>query len=68
MALGDEFELANAAAMYHARNIVRTENIASGEEEKEIQALTDGVKPVWEENWFDGLTYCAYTAMTFPIC
>ena len=46
--------------MYHARLVVHDERRVSGEEQKELQAAKDGVKPQWMENWFDGLTYCKY--------
>jgi hypothetical protein len=64
VALGNDFESANAAAMYHARLVVHDDEQASGEEQKELQAARDGVKLQWMENWFDGLTYCKYQ---FPI-
>ncbi len=60
VALGNDFESANAAAMYHARLIVHDDERASGEEQKELRAVKDGVKAQWMENWFDGLTYCTY--------
>lgn len=58
-ALGNDFESANAAAVYHARLVVRDEQ-TSGEEQSELEAAKDGVKSQWMENWFDGLTYCKY--------
>jgi hypothetical protein len=65
--VGDDFESANAAAMYHARLVVRDER-ASGEEQKELQAAKEGVNPQWMENWFDGLTYCKPLLSTIRIC
>jgi hypothetical protein len=62
VALGDDFESANAAAMYHARLVVRNDERASGEEQKELQAAKDGVKAQWMENWLDGLTYCKHNS------
>ena len=58
--LGDDFESANAAVMYHARGIVATTATTTGEEQKEIEALKDGNSStkLWAENWYDGLTYC----------
>jgi hypothetical protein len=58
--LGDDFESANAAVMYHARNIVATAEAASGGLQQELAALTIGNEQtrLWEENWYDGLTYC----------
>jgi hypothetical protein len=58
VALGDDFESANAAAMYQARSVVTSYEKTTGEEAKEIQAYKDGVQAQWMENWFDGLTYC----------
>ena len=46
--------------MYHARLVVHDDERASGEEQKELQAVKDGVKTQWMENWFDGLTYCKH--------
>jgi hypothetical protein len=44
--------------MYQARDVIRKFEVKSGEEEREMQAMKDGVKPEWMENWFDGLTFC----------
>lgn len=61
--LGDDYESANAAVMYHAREVVAAFESASGETQKEIEALNEGDEKtkVWVENWCDGLTYCAFT-------
>jgi hypothetical protein len=58
--LGDDFESANAAVMYHARGIVATAQTTTGERQKELEALKAGNEQtkVWAENWYDGLTYC----------
>lgn len=58
--MGDDFESANAAVMYHARGIVGKGRIASGEQQKELAAWKDGDESTktWAENWYDGLTYC----------
>jgi hypothetical protein len=60
--LGDDFESANAAVMYYARDIVNASKSASGELQKEIAALKsdDDQAKVWVENWYDGLTYCEF--------
>jgi hypothetical protein len=58
VATGDNFESANAAAMYHARVVIGDNKRASGEEQRELQAAQGDVNPLWMENWFDGLTYC----------
>jgi hypothetical protein len=46
--------------MYHARDIVAATETASGEQQKEQQALKQGGESIklWAENWYDGLTYC----------
>jgi hypothetical protein len=58
--LGDDFESANAAVMYHARGIVSAAEVATGQQKKEFDALKDGdaTTKIWAENWYDGLTYC----------
>lgn len=63
MALGDDFESANAAAMYEARSTVSGYERITGEQQKEIQAARDGVNAQWMENWFDGLTYCTWNGL-----
>lgn len=57
-AVGHNFESANAAVMYHARSLVVASKQATGEYEKELEALREGVKPEWMENWYDGLGFC----------
>ncbi|RFU32576.1 hypothetical protein B7463_g3764, partial [Scytalidium lignicola] len=61
--LGDNFESANAAVMYHARNFVVNSEKASGEEQEEMKTLIEEVRPEWLENWYDGLTYCTWNAL-----
>lgn len=58
--LGDDFESANAAVMYHARDIVSAAETLTGEQQKELEALKEGDEStkLWAENWYDGLTYC----------
>ncbi len=58
VATGDKFESANAAVMYQARNLVLTSKKNTGEYDKEMTALREGVRPEWYENWYDGLGYC----------
>lgn len=62
-AIGHNFESANAAVMYHARNLVTSSKRSTGEYEEEMKALREGVKPEWMENWYDGLGFCAYTPL-----
>ncbi|GKT64585.1 raffinose synthase Sip1 [Colletotrichum tofieldiae] len=56
-ATGDNFESANAAVMYQARNYILQEKKASNELLAEMKAIEQGVKPEWMENWYDGLGY-----------
>ncbi len=60
--LGDEFESANAAVMYHARSVVSASAAATGEQQKEPEVLkeADESTNMLQENWYDGLTYCEY--------
>ena len=60
--LGDNFESANAAVMYHARSFVATAEKLSGEQQRELEATKTGdeITKVWAENWYDGLTYCEF--------
>lgn len=57
VAVGDSFESANAAVMYHARGLVSTADRA-GEYSTELETLSDNVEANWYENWYDGLGYC----------
>ena len=50
-AVGKSFEDAMAAVMYHARKIVTRYQESTGEADAEMQALADGFKPQWLENW-----------------
>lgn len=63
--LGNDFESANAAVMYHARDLVAAAQAASGEEAREYKALKEGdeATKLWAENWYDGLTYCTWNAL-----
>ncbi|KAF6820798.1 raffinose synthase sip1 [Colletotrichum sojae] len=63
VATGDNFESANAAAMYQARNYVMAEKKASDELQGELKAIEEGIKPEWMENWYDGLGFCTWNAL-----
>jgi hypothetical protein len=58
--LGDDFESANAAVMYHARQIVTATETANVEQQKMVDEFNNGGESAntWAENWYDGLTYC----------
>ena len=62
-AVGFELEHAVGATLYHARKLVTRYEAANGETAEELKALTDGVKPEWLENWYDGLTYCTWNGL-----
>jgi len=63
-AVGTTFEAANAAVMYHARNIVRGDEYMNDEIKAEIKvAIENDVNAQWMENWYDGLTYCTWNAL-----
>lgn len=62
-AVGHNFESANAAVMYQARQAVATSKRLTGELEQEMKALQEGVKPEWMENWYDGLGFCTWNAL-----
>lgn len=57
-AIGYNFESANAAVMYQARNLVVASKKSTGEYDEEFKVLRDGVKAEWMENWHDGLGFC----------
>ncbi|KAI8961968.1 glycoside hydrolase family 36 protein [Daldinia sp. FL1419] len=61
--VGDDFESAVAAAMYHARTVVLAASNGRDEFVEEIQSLASDVKPEWYENWYDGLGYCTWNAL-----
>lgn len=67
VATGDNFESANAAVMYQARNLVVTGKKSSGEYDAEMAALRDGVKPEWYENWYDGLGFCRCSSTNLTV-
>jgi len=66
VATGDNFESANAAVMYQARNLVLTSKKNTGEYDKEMTALREGVRPEWYENWYDGLGFCKCFVLMSP--
>lgn len=66
--LGDDFESANAAVMYHARGIVSTAETGLNEQLKDIEEDkkdSESTK-MWAENWYDGLTYCRSIRCRLP--
>lgn len=63
-AVAATFESANAAAMYHARKLVRGDEEMSNEIKAEMKtAIEKDVKAEWMENWYEGLTYCTWNAL-----
>ena len=61
--VGQSFETAVATAMYYARKIVGKYEIETGQASEEMQALLDGFRPEWLENWYDGLSYCTWNGL-----
>ncbi|KAI0169148.1 glycoside hydrolase family 36 protein [Hypoxylon sp. FL1284] len=62
-AVGDNFESAIAAVMYHARAVVFATRDRETAFSRELRSLSDDVKPEWYENWYDGLGYCTWNAL-----
>ncbi|MCJ1353398.1 MAG: hypothetical protein MMC33_003384 [Icmadophila ericetorum] len=61
-AVGTTFESANAACMYYARKLAAATE--SAEVEAEEAALpSDTEAALWQENWYDGLTYCTWNGL-----
>lgn len=66
VAVADEFEVANAAVMYHARRMVMGQQSTTGElkaEEEAFNAKKDEMHGEWLEEWYDGLTYCTWNGL-----
>ena len=58
------FDAATAAVMYHARHVVGAVGLVEQGGQKEIETLlTKEVKAQWQENWYDGLTYCTWNSL-----
>jgi hypothetical protein len=56
VAVGDDFESAIAAVMYHARTLVMS---TTSVPPVVAETVTEGdVEPQWYESWYDGLGYC----------
>jgi hypothetical protein len=66
VAVGDDFESANAAVMYQARNLAVSSLKSTAENDAEMATIRDGVKPEWYENWYDGLGYCKQAPHQYP--
>lgn len=66
-AVAADFEVANAACMYHARTLVA--NGGSRMSEDVQAAITQDLeknkdlRAQWMENWYDGLTYCTWNSL-----
>ncbi|KAI0474025.1 glycoside hydrolase family 36 protein [Xylariaceae sp. FL0804] len=61
-AVGDDFESALAAVIYHARSLVSVATEESSPSER-LREPDGDVKPEWMENWYDGLGYCTWNAL-----
>lgn len=63
-AVGTTFNTALASVMYHARKVVRGDDLMTHADREEMQdALEKNVKTERMENWYDGLTYCTWNAL-----
>ncbi|KAI1136070.1 glycoside hydrolase family 36 protein [Hypoxylon sp. FL0543] len=62
-AVGDNFESAIAAVMYHARTVVFATSDTEDDFTRELRNLSNDIKPEWYENWYDGLGYCTWNAL-----
>ena len=63
-AVAADFESASAAAMYHARKLVRGDDNMSNVVKAEMKtAIENDVRAEWMDNWYDGLTYCTWNAL-----
>lgn len=67
VAVAADFEVANAACMYHARTIVANGGAQLSEKVqaalKEHEKVDKDLQAQWMENWYDGLTYCTWNAL-----
>ena len=65
VAVAEDFEVANAAVMYHARRVVNTfaTNGSDATAPNEIKALTGGLSASRMKQWYDGLTYCTWNGL-----
>ncbi|KAI1342784.1 raffinose synthase Sip1 [Xylariaceae sp. FL0016] len=61
-ALGNDFESAIAAVMYHARTVMMSYTLGN-DFSKQVEEAGDDVKPEWYENWYDGLGYCTWNSL-----
>ncbi|KAI1413246.1 glycoside hydrolase family 36 protein [Hypoxylon sp. FL1857] len=62
-AVGEDFESAIAAVMYHARTVVFATSGTEDDFTRELRSLSNDIKPEWYENWYDGLGYCTWNAL-----
>ena len=58
VAESDDFQNALAAVMYQARSLVMRKKQTGPLWNQDLEALADGIKPQWQESWYDGLGYC----------
>ncbi|TLS23209.1 uncharacterized protein PpBr36_05728 [Pyricularia pennisetigena] len=65
VAVGETFDNASAACVYHARGLLQLDEQqkSSPEGPKQIENLAAEVQPEWMENWYDGLGYCTWNAL-----
>ncbi|KAI9807894.1 MAG: hypothetical protein M1825_005200 [Sarcosagium campestre] len=64
ISVGESFDCAVAAAMYHSRKMVIAEkNLHGGPSKDEIAVNEAPVNATWMENWQDGLSYCTWNGL-----
>lgn len=59
VSVGTDYQCALAATMYHARKLVQGQSTMTDE----ALPPSEGIKPQWMQNWYDGLTYCTYNGL-----
>ncbi|KKY25157.1 putative raffinose synthase protein [Phaeomoniella chlamydospora] len=74
VSVADEFDIANAAALYAAREYVLrrtaiprvdfpTENIRSRSIDDDTILVSNDFEAQWLEDWYDGLAYCTWNSL-----
>ncbi|KAK1757368.1 raffinose synthase Sip1 [Echria macrotheca] len=63
VAIGDTFEGASAAVMYHARGLVASTSPAESNSDAPTVPSDGTARIEWYENWYDGLGYCTWNAL-----
>jgi len=59
-AVGDSFNNANAAAMYHARSVASPAAGIGASVDEEMKSIRGDVGAMWLQEWYDGLGFCPF--------